>query len=64
MSRLAKKLLTFLILLIVIGLVVYGIHLVLPLLGLPPVANTVILIIIAVIIIIAIAQYFGLLGGD
>jgi len=63
MNGLVKKLLTFLVILVIVALIVYAIRLVLPFLGLPPVVDIIILIVIAIVILVAIAKYFGLLDG-
>lgn len=61
MSGLVKQLLTFLIVLVIVGLIVYAIRLVLPLLGLPGAVEIVIWIVIVIVILVAVAKYFGLL---
>lgn len=63
MSGLVKKLLTFLFVLVILALVVYGIRVVLPWLGLPGPVEILIWIIIAIVILVAIAKYFGLFDG-
>lgn len=63
METLVRQLLAFLVLVVILGLVVYGIRLALPLLGLPPQVEIIVLIIIAIFVLLAILRYFGFWGS-
>lgn len=63
MQPLIRKLLVFLVLIVILGLIIYGIKLALPLLGLGPTVEMIIFIIIAVVVLVAVAQYMGVFDG-
>lgn len=58
-----RKLMVFLAMLLVCGLLIYGIKLALPLLQLGEPANTIVLIMLAVVIICTLCYYLGIFKG-
>ncbi len=63
MPPLIRKLLSFVFLIIIVGLCIYCLRLVLPMLGLGEPANTVIMVVVAIIILCAVGYYLGLFPG-
>jgi hypothetical protein len=58
-----KKLIYLIIFIVIIGLLMYCVRLVLPMLGLPDPINTVIWILICIFIILAFLNYMGMFGN-
>jgi hypothetical protein len=63
MPPLVRKLLGFVFLIIVVGLCICCLRLVLPMLGLGEPANTIIMIVVAIVIICYIAYFIGVFPG-
>jgi hypothetical protein len=63
MESLIRTLLTLLIGLAVVGLILWGLSVVVAWLALPAPIVTVIWVVVAVVVILAVARAFGLLGG-
>ena len=58
-----KSLIGFLVLCIVIIVAIYGVNIVLPMLGLPGPINTLVLLIVGLVCLLGLLNYFGLVGG-